>query len=534
MKKLFMITAVFYSIIMLKSQWNANLNVNLLVADPGALGSSFSAAMNDGKTYIAYWKSVPAPKNYELWLQILDQNGNKSLGSNGLLISNQIPMSSYTFLQGTAVDSSNNFYIAVTGTANNNGYLFKITPQGTSVWPNGILLGEATAPKVLPLSNGDIIVSYVNQDHTRVQRFNQNGQAVWPAPIQILSDDPTKGSQPADIFELANNEIEIIFNKSGSGIYGSLFAQKLSGNGTIIWSSPKKISTKSTSLVSINSGVVDGNNLYYGFTASDGFSIYAYLQKINSDGSLAWGPDGVSFTTDPNNYQVDIKIASTAGSPHIWSIAKYTNPSQNMSGEYIQKFDKNNGTRLLSDNAKQVFPIDNEFRTHEGNLYLINDNPFFIIQKSIDIYKASLNAVLLNTTGNFVWSQQYLPMATYPAMKTSISSLAPINGQNVIVFQEQKSSDTNEKIYAQNLTLPNLGTNEVTKNQQFYLYPNPAKDVIYIKGVRDKKYEIYNTVGQQVESGKPKDGKIGVQNLSKGVYILKIAEQRINHTFIKE
>ncbi|MFP3631698.1 hypothetical protein SB776_34390, partial [Burkholderia sp. SIMBA_045] len=115
---------------------------------------SFSARMSDGKTYIGFWKKVAAPVNFELRLQILDQNGFQQLGSDGILLSNQIAMGSYTYVERTTVDSSDNLYIGVTGTGTGTpGYVFKVTPQGTSAWPNGINLGEGYLPTILPLSN---------------------------------------------------------------------------------------------------------------------------------------------------------------------------------------------------------------------------------------------------------------------------------------------------------------------------------------------------------------------------------------------
>ncbi|WP_353149163.1 T9SS type A sorting domain-containing protein [Chryseobacterium sp.] len=540
MKNLFLSIVLLTSITMAKSQWNASLNQNLKVVNTSSEVFGFSTAMSDGKTYVAYWKKVNPPVNYELWLQILDQNGNKQLGNTGIMISNQIPMSTFVAVEGTAVDSSDNLYIGVTGTAAGNpGYVFKITPQGNVVWPNGIMLGEAILPKILPLSGGDILVAYapITEKYTKVQRFNPNGQAVWAAPVEIKSDDLTKETSPIDLFKISNNEYEIIFNKSIGGTNVHLFAQKISSDGTILWNTPKQISTKAASAVGEYSSFVDGTSVYCAYIGSANNDLYGYLQKINTDGSLPWGADGVNFTADTSNFQLGIKTVYTPGSPHIWAIAHYTNPSQNLGGEFVQKFDKNTGARLLTNTAKQVFPIDDNFMHHAGNLYLVNDNPFFIIQKNTgsNSNTISLNAVSLNNSGDFAWAQEYFPVATYPATKSGITSLPPVNGQNVVVFQEKKASDSEESMYAQNFKFSNLSTHEVTRDRlSDHIYPNPAKDVIYIKGAKDQKYEIYNTSAQMIQTGNIKDSKISVQNLIKGIYYLKIKDQNNKYTFSKE
>ncbi|MDN3691563.1 hypothetical protein QWZ06_04505 [Chryseobacterium tructae] len=311
--------------------------------------------------------------------------------------------------------------------------------MGTSAWPNGITLGEATFPKILPLTNGDILAAYapISEKYTKVQRFNPNGQAVWPTPLEIKSDDLTKETIPVNVLELPNNECIVLFNKSIGGIDAKLFAQKINLNGNIVWSTPRLISTKTTSVTSDYSSFTDGNSVYCAFIGSDSNALYGYVQRVNVDGSLPWGNDGMKFTTDSSNYQVDIKIASSPGSSHLWAISSYTDSSQGMRGEFVQKFDKNMGTRLLTDAAKQVFPVDNNHMHHVGDLDLVNGNPFFVIQKKTDTNSNTLSAVLLNNNGDFSWPQQSLPMATFSASKTYITTLKPFNGQNVITFQER-------------------------------------------------------------------------------------------------
>lgn len=541
MKKLLTLFIALSLCSMGKAQWNPALDQNLLVESAG--GNSFAATMNDGKTYIGYWKKVAAPVNYELWIQILDENGNKQLGPNGMKVADEIPMSTYTVVERTAVDSSNNLYIGVTGTGPGNpGYVFKITPQGTSEWPGGISLGEAYLPTILPLSDGNIAVSYFppTQKYAKVQKFDSMGQPLWASPIQILSNDATKNTVPADLFELPNEECEIIFHKQMSfGTTSYLFAHKFSlKDGALLWDEAKQITTKSTAYNAKYSGAVDGNVVYYGFSSGENMRFDGYLQRVNADASLPWGTVGVDFDTNQTYFEKDMKVAFTPGSPYIWSIANYSSSSQGENGEFVQKFDKNTGVRMFTNNAKQVFPVNNMSIFHRGDLQLTNDKPFFVVQKkegtALDI---SLNAVLLDGNGDFVWPQQFLPMATYPASKAYISVLKPVTGQAVLVFQEKKSTDNAEVIYAQNLILPNgtMGTLDVSgKNSGVRVYPNPATDFIHLDGVKDQDFKIYDTLGQLVKSGLMKNGTIDVRQFEKGIYILKIKERGESMKFIKK
>ncbi|WP_265428849.1 T9SS type A sorting domain-containing protein [Chryseobacterium sp. YIM B08800] len=543
MKKLITLLFTGFMISATSAQWNPNTDQNLSVVNYEN-ASSFASTTNDGKTYIAFWKKVAAPTNFELWLQILDQNGDKLLGTDGIMLSNQIPMGTYTVVENTAVDSSNNLYIGVTGTGTGTPLrIFKISPQGTSLWPNGINAGEGYSPEILPLSNGDIVVGNLatTQVQMRVQRYNGSGQPVWANPISIASDDPTKTTAPADFFELPNNEIALLFHKKvSSGTTSYLFAQKIDFNGNILWSDgPIQVSTKSLGYNVKYSGVVDGDVVYFGYSTGQNNRFDSYLQRINfADGNKPWGVDGVDFDINQTNFEKNMRIAFSSGSPYIWAVCNYTTTSQGMGGEYVQKFDKNTGSRLFTDNAKQVFPITAEFMTHSGDLHLSDGKPYFVVEKRINtaLLPTSLNAVLLTDSGDFAWTQQYIPMATFNASKSFLTVLKPINNQAVIVFNEKKTADAVPAVYAQNLVLPaaSLGTRDIVKSQSIKLYPNPATDVIHLDGADNSNFVIYNAVGQLVKSGEIKKGEIAVQELVKGQYILKLKGEDKAIKFIKK
>ncbi|WP_250253793.1 T9SS type A sorting domain-containing protein [Chryseobacterium sp. Marseille-Q3244] len=262
-----------------------------------------------------------------------------------------------------------------------------------------------------------------------------------------------------------------------------------------------------------------------------------YLQRVNADGTLPWGVSGVDFDTNQTYFEKDMKVAFESGSPYIWSIANYSSSSQGENGEFVQKFDKNTGARLFTDNAKQVFPVDNTSMFHYSNLQLVNDKPYFVVQKKEGTsLNVSLNAVLLKDSGDFEWSQHYLPIATFPASKGYTTVLKPINGQGVIVFQETKNTEEAPTgIYAQNLILPNgtMGTNDISgKKINSKLYPNPATDIIHIDGLKDQDFKIYNTVGQLIKTGLMKQGMVDISDLIRGAYIIKVKEE--NMKFIKK
>ncbi len=86
---------------------------------------------------------------------------------------------------------------------------------------------------------------------------------------------------------------------------------------------------------------------------------------------------------------------------------------------------------------------------------------------------------------------------------------------------------------------PSLSTNDFTK-QLFNIYPNPVKDVLYIKSQLSlSSVDIFNQLGQKVMEAKVNtllNKSIDVKDLTKGMYLMKIKADDKQQTikFIKE
>lgn len=71
-----------------------------------------------------------------------------------------------------------------------------------------------------------------------------------------------------------------------------------------------------------------------------------------------------------------------------------------------------------------------------------------------------------------------------------------------------------------------LAVNEIQKNSEINIYPNPVSDILNISGISlETDFEIYNAIGQKVSLGKTLDKKINVQHLIKGVYFIQLKEK---------
>lgn len=523
MKKLFSIILLF-TFLYSNGQWTTDTNVNTLVVDSEG-GDMKAIGASDGKTYVVFWKVVAAPVNYELRLQILDVDGTQLLGPDGMLVSDSLPMSTFTVIWNIEIDSDDNLYIGVTGTGGGElAYAFKLDGNGNHLWPtNGVNVGSGYAVTILPLTSGEAIVSWFSSSgQGLMQKYDASGNSVWGStqPIENAGNDTV----PANLFEMSNGDYVVVFHSITFGINSNLFAQRYDDSGVLQWSSPTQLSNLGTVFNTSYSGLQDGDVVYMGYKASPGFRFDSYLQRLNPDGSLPWGINGTDFDTDQSEYEMDTKIAYTSGSDFIWSICTYTDSSQSQKGQYVQKFDKNSGARLLTENAKEVYPIGSE-NVHAGDLQLKNDSPLFLLKSGFDngATPTTLGVVYLDENGDFYWPEESRPVATFAANKSRIQYTKPVNNQSVAVFIEEKSVEP--KIYAQNF-IDEVLSNGDYLDQSNISYTNPIKSALHINSnIGIMTVKVRTMLGRllyEMNSNGEKSVMVSADSWKSGIYLISV------------
>ncbi|MEZ4778893.1 MAG: T9SS type A sorting domain-containing protein [Flavobacteriaceae bacterium] len=514
------------------AQWTTDTALNTLVADSEG-GDMKALGGSNGNTYVVFWKSVAAPTNYELRLQILDVNGNQLLGSDGILVSDLIPMSTFTVIWSMVLDANDNLYIGVTGTGGGDpAFVFKLDANGNSLWgPSGENIGSGNLVTVLPLMDGSIIASWYSASGGLMQKIDSNGNNIWPSnqPIEMGATD----TAPANLFELSGGDFGLVYHKLIGGINSHLFAQKYDANGDAVWGTTVQICNQATAFNRSYTGLQDGDVMYMGYFGSTGVRFDSFLQRINPDGTLPWGINGSDFDTNQTNYETYTEIAFEVGSQNIWAVCNYTNTSQSENGEYVQKFDKDTGARLLGDNAKEVYAIGSD-NVHAGTLQLKNNSPLFLLKKGFDngVSPTTLDVVYLDENGDFVWPEESRPVATFSANKSRIHYTKPVNHQSVAVFIENKGGG--ERMYAQNFLDEELGVGD-KETPLIIRYLNPVENQLLLEAeVLLKKLIVYSAKGEELMDKSEiykHEITLNCSSWTSGVYFVKItAENDVSQT----
>jgi hypothetical protein len=385
---------------MTMAQWNSNTSVNTLISDLGVADMQ-TAATSDGKMWVAYYSNTSG--NYDMYAQLFDADGNKLLGPNGFLVSNQVSGSAiYVF--NVCLDASNNLIIGCQDqrSGSNQCVLYKISQAGAHLWSStGIVLGAGLSPYQTVLTTGEVISAFnaTSGSTLNLQKVKTDGTLAWatPKPILVGTTKTTRGQ----LVPAPDGKFTMVFQKKGVGIGSTLYAQKYDSAGNSLYTAVQ-ISTQTSSQARYYSILAHGDTTFFGYYVSQGARFNSFLQRINPDGTLPWGTNGSNFNTSvasTDNYQQLTNIASSPTSPYVWSVCSFSNTSQSTYGVYIQKFLRTTGARQFGDGAKVVFPITADRDQQAGGLVLIDDTPMFM---EYDVnYK--IYATRLDANGDFGW-----------------------------------------------------------------------------------------------------------------------------------
>jgi hypothetical protein len=397
---LLLVATSFLATLPVSAQWNPNTAVNLLISSL-PVADMQAVPTTNGKTWIAFYHENGG--NYDMRAQLIDENGFKLLGDDGVLVSNKTSGSA-TYVFNVCTDASNNLIIGFQYESAGNlmAILYKISQTGSQLWSsNGITLGQGLVPYPAALSNGEVAVVWEESasNTLNIQKITTGGTAAWTTPktITVGSAKTTRGQV------IGNNagKFTVVYQKRGGGISTTLYAQMFDNSGNALYS-PLQICSETTSGARYYSLAGAADTTWFGYYSSVGFRFNSWLQRINPGGTIPWGMNGSNFNTatgagDP--YQGETAINLEPGSPYVWSVCTFSNANQNQYGVYIQKFLKTSGARQFTDQAKVVYPIGSNYDTQLGNLALVDDNPMFM--SAISNYK--IYATRLDASGNFVW-----------------------------------------------------------------------------------------------------------------------------------
>jgi hypothetical protein len=393
----------------------------------------------------------------------------------------------------------------------------KVDQGGNMVWTNTIASDSSDffLPQMLLTEDGNLIVSWLaaknsidtvygheNYIHVFVQKFSPDGQALWPAPVQVDTGDVM--------------------------IVGALYTLPLLANdGT------------------------DGAYMVWQSFSSHEPTVFA--NHIGGDGLLLWPGHGTPVSMRPwHHTEPSICFIDDINRLFVfWKDYRfdpdYLTDSWAISG---QKFSPS-GARLWGDTAIFIAPIIISIDTAYINLVIKttqdNDIGLFYEKGYLDINGADtsivteLYACLLDTNAAFVWPgvRRVLSDAVSEKVHLTISNL--VNTQWIAAWDDNRQDPHQEMltgIYAQNITgdgdLGPLAIEEqpIADRDGLRCFPNPFCDRITVnydlhrKGkttltLRDVRGRILGTVNAGLQESGRHTLNLDFHALTAGIYIIE-------------
>jgi hypothetical protein len=541
----FALFALCYISLMLQAQWTSNPAENTAIAAAGGEQALPKIVVDqNGIIYISWFSNEAG--NYNVRLQRLDQNGENIWQDGGILVSSE-PQDTWITDYDMAVDPDGYAVLTFTDirTGENNPVAYRVSPDGEMMWgETGIMLANNNnfdpSPKVCVTTEGNAVFAWQSvpsgDSQVRLQKVSPEGQALWGDGI-ILSQGGTNFTSPY-LLPADGDHVFLIWHKETGPFWSpnrGLYLQKLDVDGSFLWATDLVIYSP------VPSGpVVDlqmcrddsGGVIFSWYRNHSGLHFHCYLQRMEADGNLTMPANGVLASTSTERNHMYPSPAFLSQTQEIILFFSEQDLNQNMRGFYAQKFDLH-GNRLWGDEGKQLIGLSN------------NDYGLFTASgygdRAICVYQAAefgassnskMQAVMLNSDGDFVWPEQFIDMSTVESEKLHNVFTGFFHGQWVAVWQDRRN-DMGD-IFAQNiqpdgtLGVVTTGVFSETIEGGVHIYPNPYNDQVTISladhSLNNAVFTILNSTGHVVGIYPVNENNqtLMLSSLSAGLYFYRI------------
>lgn len=447
----------------LSAQWTSNPAENTAIATTnGEQALPKIAVDNEGNAYISWFSTETG--SYNVRLQRLDRDGNMLWAENGILISDE-PQDTWITDYDLAVDPSG--YAVITfmdiRTGQTNPVCYRISPDGEMMWGDmGILLANDSnfdpSPKVCVTNAGNSIFAWPSypdsgNSEVRLQKISPDGTLVWGEGI-ILSETGTDYTAPY-LLKAEDDYMYLIWHTQTGPYYApsrGLYVQKLDGAGNFLWSSDTEIyaPVSSSPVVNLEMCRDDAGGIIFSWYRSIDISqFHCYVQHMNADGTVSMPANGVQASTSLNRLHMYPAPAFLSQTQEIVLFFSEQDLNQNMRGLYAQKFDLQ-GNRLWGNEGIQLIGLSN----NDYGLFSASgkDNKAMCTYQAAEFgnyYDAKIQAVMLDDQGEFVWPEHFIDLCTYQSHKLHNVMTDYYMGQWVAVWEDLRNDGGD--IYAQNI-----------------------------------------------------------------------------------
>jgi hypothetical protein len=563
------------------AQWTNDPSVNTWVAGSDHFRTYPQISADpSGSYYVSNWESVSDTNvYYNFWLQLLDGEGNRVWGDDGIRISDN-PSRSWISAYDLTTDSAGNAIIAFEdmrgGTGFSHVYLYAYDAAGHSVWDSGGIRADtgsfmSYSPTLAVTAKGNILVAWnaiykenpLQEWGIRIMKYSPAGQPLWPQVIAWNEPDTT--NMFATIIPVAEDDFILVWQRKfeqGVGIgyewFTYLYAQRFDSAGHPVWPQIVPVCDHGDSayvmpeFMIISTAKDENDGVYVSWFDDRYKTMYCniYAQHVDINGNVGWIKNGVPVSPENWGYdRVEPHMVFDPPGQSLYLLWEEYRPqgiylSFGLCGQKISAA----GELKWGDLGKtfEDFEMDSIFYVNDLRLTPYHDLLFQYEQEYDSIVGPDtlrfdqLFISRVDTSGAFLWTPGRTLMAATNGTKFYPELSAYSNGIYVTTWAENRDSPFYPygDIYAQNIGLngklgPMSIPSQAGKEGSVMISPNPSGSSAWLvfknKPSGTVRIRIFNSIGQEIYSGteSPVQGsnlvRLDASGMKTGFYYVEVS-----------
>ncbi len=519
-KLLFLLPIILIGWLTVAAQWSPDAMMNTQLSYlAGEQVLPKIAVCSDGAYYVSWFSSESG--NYNVRLQRLEKEGYPLWEDNGLLVSDH-PQMSWLTDWDLAVDADNYALVTFQDIRNtdNSPVGYRVSPSGDMMWgEDGIVLSNLAnfepSPVVCATEAGNAVFAWPSEAEANmevhVQKVSPAGDLLWGEGIVIAY--PGVNVTSPYLFPASDDHVYLIWHEETGPFWApnrALYVQELDADGNFMWATDLEVYPPSPGgpVITLQMCRDNSGGIVFSWYGNDeGTHFNCWVQHMDGDGMLTMPQGNIVSTSMERNHM----YPAPAFVPQTEEIVIYFSEqdlNQNQRGLYAQKFDLA-GNRQWTDEGKLLIPLgDNDYSLPMANG--INSNSICVYQDTeFGSANSTIQAVMLDSEGNFVWQDEFIDMSTYQSSKLH-TVMAPYSfGQWVVAWEDERS--TGRDIYAQNIqpdgtlgvVMTSIETLEKTEQLSVVVQPNPFVNDLSFELSNPEKgdlvLEVFDMTGKSME-----------------------------------
>ncbi len=341
----------------------------------------------------------------DIYIQRIDENGNKLWGYNGTLLYNGIEWINEMDICSSIADE---YYFSWDSYEQNGIHRImtqKINSSGNSIWNSPIVITEEYASKLFTIcpSDSQPIITWINDDTIFSQKIDSEGNMLWGEDgVTVFETNEEMYFFNIILKDDFTNGCILTWEECSTNDTNRILVQRINSNGDLLFGEEGLIIYESSDQFFYPldpSLVVNYQNYYLCWLAIIDDTYFLIHQIIDENGNIYLEENGEEMYSGACGYVKEIQLLSNEDNPiMLWTDRRNYNEQI-----YIQKLDSN-GSNLLADNG---IPLTVSSQYHINDFEAVYDESSDTIALVWYENRMGISQVFaqgIDTDGNLLWA----------------------------------------------------------------------------------------------------------------------------------